>query len=104
MNDYPFNRVVLEIVELLQDLRDQGMEFIFSINSIGSFDCYLFEDEEYRNRWLDNGLPPTVRASVSDGDVEAALELFNKLIEYKVVDDFDWFEYKLAKAEYEEER
>lgn len=104
MNDYPFNRVVLEIVELLQDLKAQGMAFVFTINSTGSFDLYLFKDTAHRDAWLDGKADPHGIANVSDGDVEVALEVFNKLDEYKAEECANTLENTMERAEYLEER
>ena len=54
MNDYPFNRIVLDIVELLQDLKAQGMAFLFSINGSGSVDVTLFDNDEAYKQWADS--------------------------------------------------
>jgi len=92
MNDYPFNRAVLEIVELLQDLRAQGMAFVFTINSSGSFDLYLFKSDSHRDAWIERSEDALITVHVMDGDVEDALDVFNKLIAYKEPSEFDFTE------------
>lgn len=92
MNDYPFNRVVLEIVELLQDLRAQGMAYVFSSNLTGSFDVYLFTDDAHGNAWIAREKDTLITVHVMDGDVEDALDVFNQLIAYKEPSEFDFTE------------
>ena len=104
MNDCPFNRVVLEIVELLQDLRAQGMAFVFTLNSTGSFDCYLFTDIAHRDAWIDRSQDALITVHVIDNDVQDALDVFNKLDEYKTEERANALENRMERAEYLEER
>lgn len=92
MNDYPFNRVVLEIVELLQDLKAQGMAFVFTINSTGSFDLHLFTDDAHSDDWIERSREAMIAVHVFDGDIEHALEVFNQLIAHKQPSEFDFTE------------
>jgi hypothetical protein len=83
MNDYPFNRIVLDIVELLQDLRVQGMACIFNLETTGGISIYLFTDRGHVARWTENQDKELLRRSFSDGDCNAAHMAWNDLHDFK---------------------
>lgn len=110
INSYPFNRIILDIVELLQDLRGQGMAYIAAFNGSGSFDFSLFADKETLDKWSnsDAGCKDYVslcHAYIMHDDTVAAHVAWNDLIQYKDKDDSAFnLEHALSKKEYLEER
>ena len=108
INSYPFNRIILDIVELLQDLRLEDMPSIFALNGSGSADITLFVNDTLFKNWVDgmkvsDENPIMFSAYISAGDCNAAHMAWNELIKCKEADEFD-LEAILSKAEYEEQR
>lgn len=89
MNDYPFNRVVLDIVELLQDLKAQGMEYIFSINASGSVDIWLFAGKESYKAWAESKGEKLDSWYIMPDDTTAAHMCWNDLLAYKVKQEIE---------------
>lgn len=81
--DYPFNRIVLDIVELLQDLKAQGMLFVLNLNGVGSLDVRVFENDTEYHKWLAGGYEAK-QWYVMPNDTAAAHMCWNDLIAYKV--------------------
>jgi len=105
MNDYPFNRIVLDIVELLQDLKTQGMAYMFSINSTGSVDVNLFESDAALKEWSNATGEKLAGWYIMPDDTRMAHMCWNDLIAYKNPDDFEFDAEKQAeRKEYLEER
>ena len=89
MNDYPFNRIVLDIVELLQDLKAQGTAFLFSINGSGSVDVTLFDNDESYKQWADDDGQKLAGWYIMPDDTRMAHMCWNDLIAYKVKEEVE---------------
>jgi hypothetical protein len=89
MNDYPYNRIVLDIVELLQDLNEQGMVSMFTLNATGNIDVTLFADKSVFDAWLDDNkeFEPLVSRWIMKDDTNAAHMCWNDLIKYRKQDE-----------------
>lgn len=110
INSYPFNRIILDIVELLQDLRGQGMAYIAAFNGSGSFDFSLYADKETLDNWSNSeagskDFQALCNSYIMRDDTTAAHMAWNDLIKYKELDDsiFD-LEAVLNRKEYFEDR
>lgn len=53
MNDYPPERVICDIVELLQDLKNQGFISVFTQHGNGSITVDLFDSKNTYLRWIE---------------------------------------------------
>lgn len=84
MNDYPFNRIVLDIVALLQDLKAQGMPYLFCINSSGSVDVTLFASDASYKQWAYSDGQKLAGWYIMPDDTRMAHMCWNDLIAYKV--------------------
>lgn len=105
MNDYPFPRIVLDIVELLQDLKAQGMAYLFCINGSGSVDVTLFASDASYKQWADADGQKLAGWYIMPDDTRMAHMCWNDLIAYKNPDDFEFDAEKQAeRKEYLEER
>ena len=89
MNDYSFNRIILDIIELLQDLKQQGMAFMFSINSTGSVDVTLFESDAALDEWSNADGKPIGGWYIMPEQTRMAHMCWNDLIAYKTKQEID---------------
>ena len=53
MNDYPPERIICDIVELLQDLRAQGYVNVLTMHGNGSIAVDLFDSAKTYARWIE---------------------------------------------------
>lgn len=53
MNDYQPERIICDIVELLQDLKTQGFVSITTLHGNGSVAIDLFDSQENYKHWID---------------------------------------------------
>ncbi len=90
MNDYPYNRIILDIVELSQELRQQGKPSLIGIHSSGSLSVDLFDSVANKDAWLINKCKPLISEWVHEGDCEAALNVWNQMMMHVDREDDLW--------------
>ena len=92
MKDYPFNRVILDLVELLQDLKQQGYKYIVCMNSVGSVDIHFFVSEQNYEEWMAGDYSVAHTFWIMADDTEHAMKVFNDLMMFKEPSAFDFLE------------
>lgn len=88
MNDYPPERIICDIVEVLQDLKAQGYLVRFEEYTLGAVDVYLFENAAVHDGWMNDKCQPTYKRTVYNyGDTneyaQKLLSLYNEVHDYK---------------------
>jgi hypothetical protein len=93
MSDYPPERIICDIVELLQDLKAQGYLIKFEEYTTGAIDVYLFANKSEHNSWLDSKCNPTYKRSVYSYPesnwkyAQELLDTYNELHDFKDLTD-----------------
>jgi len=85
MNDYPFNRTIIDLLDLLQDLSDyHGHVYILNVHGTGTVECDFFVTESDYKLWVSGETAighNTYR--IKKDDCEASMRAFNELVKYR---------------------
>ena len=90
MNDYPYNRIILDIVELSQELRQHGKPSLIGIHSSGSLSVDVFDSVANKDAWLNNHCKPLISEWVHEGDCEAAIRVLQNMQMYVETEEDLW--------------
>lgn len=90
MNDYPYNRIILDIVELSQELRQRGKPSIIEMHSNGGVTVAIFQSVAAKDLWIDNKIRPLIRETILEGDCEAAMNVWNQMMMHVDREDDLW--------------
>jgi len=88
MNDYSFNRAIIDLLDLLQDLSDYHRHvYIFNIYGTGAVELDFFVTDSDYKLWV-NGEQTEGHKHyrINKGDCEASMQAFNDLVKNRKIE------------------